>query len=180
MRAGNSPCLHRKQGIPNPQGYPRMMCRVHFRCRDHRLRGHTRSRIKRIHTSAYFYPPWIWYKFILLHFGVFYISFRSIFSCRFFCRQCRPAGRVKGRLYRLAGRDWSWKVSAGGTGLGWTSGAMGGTSEKKQKIPFRVFPHGHEVPEDLTRKGILFFFGAGYEARTRDIQLGKLTLYQLS
>ena len=24
------------------------------------------------------------------------------------------------------------------------------------------------------------FFGAGYEARTRDIQLGKLTLYQLS
>ena len=26
----------------------------------------------------------------------------------------------------------------------------------------------------------LFIYGAGYEARTRDIQLGKLTLYQLS
>ena len=36
-----------------------------------------------------------------------------------------------------------------------------------------------EVPEDLTRKRD-FIFGAGYEARTRDIQLGKLTLYQLS
>ena len=34
-------------------------------------------------------------------------------------------------------------------------------------------------PFPVTRKGISYA-GAGYEARTRDIQLGKLTLYQLS